>query len=718
VPTKLSCITLSCITLSCITLSCIGLSSSAEAATINTTLTMSNAPVSLGASGVTITGPVTLSIIGSGTITATAALSALSGSANVNAPFTITLSNGTDSISGAFQIPIGSLSGQSGTGSASISGGTGAYSGATGSFPALNFSATGTSPNLKVSASGSGTIVTGGPPAPTVTAVLDAASYTPTVAQGSIFVVKGTNMSPSGFVQTSYPLPPSSGGVSITFTPATGGAGTNAFLIYLYNQGGVNQLAAVAPSSLAMGSYNLTVTNNNGITSGAFSVTIVQRKAEIITADATGNGLAVLQNYVSATSLPVNRFTVGSVAGTAIAPAYPGQTEILWVVGMGAVPGGTDNSASPGYDFTQHGVKVQVIIGGTVTVTPAYAGRAPGLTGVDQINFTLPANVPTGCTVQIQISVNGAMSQLTNFMAIATDPSASSCIQPGYSTSQLRDFDNGATVTNGSFSMGQSARQGITGKTDSAFGAFYLYSGFELFSIPPGATTGVIQTGTCTVSQVNFSAVNGLVGGGGIALDAGKVTLSGPSGSNLSSTPFTETNNTYSLGIGVEGGTAIPGYGNGVLVAGSYALAGAGGMDVNAFNSSITIGPALVVTGGLPSTIVRANGLPLVWTGGNPSDTVSISGSSYQNSNGNLTGAGFICFTTAGAGGFTVPSSILTQLAAITAGQESSGAGSGSLSIGWGPAPVPFNPTRVTDGSAISSLFSASFGINEQAVYQ
>jgi len=692
---------------------CIALPFCAMAGTINTTLTVTNAAAAIGASGITVTGPATLTNIGSGTFTATASLSGLSG-ASINAQFTITLS-GPDSITGAINVPTSAITGQSGTGSAQVTGGTGAYTNATGSFSSLNISASGSGTSVKLTISGSGTVVTGGPGAPTVTAVLDAASYTPGIAQGSIFVVKGKNLSASGLVQTSFPLPTSSSGVSITFTAASGGAGVSAFLIYLYNQGGVNQLAAIAPSSLNPGSYNLTVTNNNGLTSLAFSVTIVQRKAQLITADSTGNGLAVAQNYVSSTSLPVNRFTVGTVAGTAVAPAYPGQTVILWVIGMGAVPGGTDNTASPGYDFTQHGVTVQVIIGGTVTVTPAYAGRAPGLAGADQINFTLPNNVPTGCTVQIQISVNGAKSQATTFLAIATDASANACVQQGYSTSQLQQFDNGATVLNGAWGLAQLVTP--QGKIDQAGGSFYLYTGFELPSIPLVAAGNVVANGNCVVAQITPDA-SGLIPAGGIALDVGKVTLTGPGGSNLNATAFIETNNVYSLGIGIEGGPALPGYGNGVLVAGSYALAGAGGTDVNAFNVSVTIGSPLVITGGLPTTIVRANGLPLAWTGGNPSDTVTISGSSTQISNGAVTGVGFLCITTAGQGGFTVPSSILTQLAAVTAAQESASTASGALNIGWGPAAVPFTATRVADGSNINSTFTAGFGQGGAVVYQ
>lgn len=87
--------------------------------------------------------------------------------------------------------------------------------------------------------------------------------------------------------------------------------------------------------------------------------------------------------------------------GTAISPAHPGQTLIAWLTGMGGVPFADNNAPNGGngYDFTQHGVTVQAVVGGTV-ITPFYAGRAPCCAGEDQIDFTLPSNIPTGCTVE------------------------------------------------------------------------------------------------------------------------------------------------------------------------------------------------------------------------------------------------------------------------------------------------------------------------------
>src|SRR5206468_8476283 len=143
-----------------------------------------------------------------------------------------------------------------------------------------------------------------------------------------------------------------------------------------------------------------------GTVSAPFAAQVVQRKIGLITADSSGSGLAVIQNFISQTQLDIDRFTTFSSSGFTFSPSKPGQVLIAWATGMGPVSG-SDNTASPGFDFSKNGVDVKVIVGG-VSITPLYAGRAPGLAGADQINFALPSSIPTGCTVSFQVSVNGA----------------------------------------------------------------------------------------------------------------------------------------------------------------------------------------------------------------------------------------------------------------------------------------------------------------------
>src|SRR5882724_4538933 len=97
---------------------------------------------------------------------------------------------------------------------------------------------------------------------PTITAVLDGAAYTNNIAQGSVFVVKGTGLSAAGDVRATAPVYPTTlNNVSISMTAVTGGAVVTPFMVYTFNVSGVNQLAAVLPSTEAAGMYDLRVAN-------------------------------------------------------------------------------------------------------------------------------------------------------------------------------------------------------------------------------------------------------------------------------------------------------------------------------------------------------------------------------------------------------------------------------------------------------------------------
>src|SRR5208283_5291893 len=191
-----------------------------------------------------------------------------------------------------------------------------------------------------------------------------------------------------------------------------------------------------------------------------------------------------------------------SVGGYTISPAKPGETIIIWVTGLGAVPY-ADNIVPPqAFNFPG----VQVIIGGT-SITPLYAG-ASGYPGLFQINLTLPANIPTGCTVVLQVSVGGVTSPATT-ISIADTPSSNTCTLAGFTSSLLSSLDNGSTINSGGFYMSQStyAIPG-TGTITEAFisGGFSQLTGFELPSVATGGSTTVTSTtiGNCTVTQVTF----------------------------------------------------------------------------------------------------------------------------------------------------------------------------------------------------------------------
>ncbi len=654
-----------------------------------------------------VSGPATFTNgIPSGTFKATVSPTNLSGS-TVTVPFTITSAAGTDVLSGSITLPTSLiLAGGSGTGSATTTSGTGAYAGDTYSFPNLAGTGSLSGTNVTITFSGTGTLTTGSGTgtgtAPVITHVWDAASNTNSLAPGSIFIVQGTNLCPSGTTFYNVPRPTvGTDGVKITFTPSGGGTTTDALLWYEYNPSGTCQLAGILPSTVTTGNYTVTVTN--GSTSAAFATTVVTHKLTLFTQDSTGSGLASVQNYISSSRVDLNSYTTGTGKGTTISPAHPGQFLLAYGTGMGALVGG-DNVASPSYDFSTNGVTVQAIVGG-MTIPVAYAGRA-GYAGEDQINIALPNNVPTGCTVSFQISVNGALSN-TTFIAIAPDANSTACVAPGFTTSQLQNLDNGGSFTSGGFSLlnyTETVPTLGTVKYGAASGAFIKYSGYQLLAYT-SSNVNTITQGACSLTTTTSGPGTVVATGQSTSLDAGAVTISGPSGSNLNNTPLTETNNAYSVIIGTSLG--IPNAINGSIVAGTYTLNGAGGKDVGKFSASVTVGSPLNAT--LPTSVSRSSPLTLTWTGGNASDLLEIVGSSGTSSGTTITSTTFICTTTAGAGTFTVPVSILSQMLATST--------AGSLVIASG-AQASFSAPLTAGGTIDAGYFFGFSGIAGTPTYQ
>jgi uncharacterized protein (TIGR03437 family) len=680
----------------------------AQAATVSSNFTLTGSAPLTGTS-LAFTGQATMSGVytGNGAFSSTISLTS-----STPAPFTITVTAG-NTLTGTFTLASSALSG-TGTGSLTITGGTGTYAGYTGSFPSVTETGSISVSGIALNCSGAGTVNTAGggttTATPTIAAVQDAASNTPNIAQGSIFSVYGSNLGPSSPPSIPFPRPTTVGGVTVTFTPAAGGTGTPVYLVYV----GAGQVNALLPSTVPVGNYSVTVTNGT-VTSAPFATQVVASKLGLFTQDQTGTGLAVVQNYISASQVDVNRLTTGTFSGVTISPAKPGQTLIAWGTGLGPYAA-ADNAINIVHDF-RGSATIAAVVGG-VSIPVDFAGRA-GYAGVDQINFTLPNNVPTGCAVTLQISVNGNLSA-TTYISIAPSSSPTACVQPGYTAQQLQNLDNGATITTGGFSLMQLAEtvpQYGTVKLDTIGGAFTQITGFQLAAA--SGNYSLVTSGSCTVVRTTCS--NTVAGTHVTSLDAGTVTLTGPAGTNLTNQQLTETGNTYSYIIGSEG-ISIPGQASGSILPGTYTLNGAGGTDVGPFNTSLTIGSPLVLSSPLPSTVTESAGLTLNWTGGNASDVVEIIGYSGTGcgtgTNQVANQAEFICSTTAGQRTFTVPASILTQLPTVTAAQISAGTANGALQVMSGVTPVNFNAPLKKDNSNIPSVFASYLGIGGQAAYQ
>ncbi len=129
--------------------------------------------------------------------------------------------------------------------------------------------------------------------APTINSVLNNYSYTlPSspnygIAQGSIFVIFGAQLSNASTDLQNVPLGTSLQGVTVT--ASVGAVSKQAILYYVTP----TQIAGILPSAIPVGTGTITV-NNNGQVSAAAVLTVRQSDFGILTLDGSGTGAAAV----------------------------------------------------------------------------------------------------------------------------------------------------------------------------------------------------------------------------------------------------------------------------------------------------------------------------------------------------------------------------------------------------------------------------------------
>ncbi len=557
----------------------------------------------------------------------------------------------------------------------------------------------------------------------------NAGSYSSSIAQGSIFVVIGTNLGGAAIVQnTALPIKTSLGNASIRLTAVSGGATVDAYMINTTQ----NQLAGLLPSTADVGDYNLTVTYN-GATSNSARVTVVESTFGIVSADSSGTGQAQAQEYRSATAIDLNRPASGTLGSSALAPARPGQVMVLWGTGLG--PDAQSDSAGGTSGDKTASANVRVIVGSQELV-PAYAGRSSGLPGTDQVNFMLPANVDLGCFVPVAVRVGTIVSNVLS-LAIANS-GANACTHPALTETQLVKVSQGGTLTLGSLGLSKQTIT-ITGvpllgtidtTSENAVGSFAQYGLGNVGGF--GSSQGASAIGGCTVIR-RLATQDQLVAGTFLPnlLEVGaQLTLNGPNANNTAIPRGTD--NSYSKALaspGLPGGIpGLPGVSPGptsVIAAGTYTLAGTGGKDVGAFSATLNM-PAPLVWSNKDSItgIARSGSVTPTWTGA-ANTTVAITGISGIKAGGTAstpvfdTGI-FICLANGSAGSFTVPSSVLTQLPA-SVGTILDGSGISLFGIQMVTDPIQggtFTAPLTAGGSIDAGIFTGAVGFLKSVNYR
>ena len=205
------------------------------------------------------------------------------------------------------------------------------------------------------------------------------------LAPGAIVQIYGSNLAPQAAQPASVPLPVTLNGTSVMV------GGVAAPLYYV----GPGQIDAQIPFELSsVGEYDVVVSAN-----GALSGPQTIQMSSAIPGLAVYNDGSVIAQHQD-----------GSLI-TRMSPAVPGEYGVLYLAGMGVTdnPVGT-GSGSPATPLAHPTSTPSLTIGGA-PVPVLFAGLTPGLVGLYQINFQIPANASG--TLKLEVSQAGIVSNST-----------------------------------------------------------------------------------------------------------------------------------------------------------------------------------------------------------------------------------------------------------------------------------------------------------------
>jgi len=223
--------------------------------------------------------------------------------------------------------------------------------------------------------------------------VLNAASFAPVgapLSPGSFFTIFGGGLSSATTVASSLPFPTTLNGVQVLVN------GTAAPLYFV----SAGQISALVPFGAAGTTATLQVVNGT-TRSNTVELPLGRTSPGIFTIPPAGTGPAAL--------LRADFTLISPTSG-----ARRGETVQLFLTGLGAVnPAGRDGAAASASPLSVAIADVKVYVGGR-QATVLFKGLAPGLAGLYQINFTIPANAPTGPTVPLAIETPDAFHDMAD----------------------------------------------------------------------------------------------------------------------------------------------------------------------------------------------------------------------------------------------------------------------------------------------------------------
>ena len=503
-----------------------------------------------------------------------------------------------------------------------------------------------------------GLLISGASAAPVITSVLNAASNkdprlpNSSIAKGSIFIVKGTGLGPATLMIAPRAFQSTSlGGTSVKVT--VNGQSVDALMYYTSD----TQIAALLPSNTpvagpdsASGNLQATITVTYGGESSDPTPFhgVVNSSLGIFTIDSSGSGPAIVTYPDYSLVSPYKAANCGG-PNTVCGAANPGDTLILWATGFGPVAG---DASGVGLGVNNLNLPYTLWLGG-VQATITYQGRSGCCIGEDQIVFTVPNNVPTGCAVPLVIQLVNSISNST-VIPVANGSRSCTPTNPMVADERVQKLGTLGSFTVGVVELDHLLDAAQTALVDTGVFTFVKASGIPVGLQPFFASYfDVPATGTCTVLGTR-SPVDLLFNNFTLApIDAGSnFTVTGPRGTATV---------TASPGVRVPVGT-----GGFVGSGGDFTITGGPGTDVGAFTARLTIPIAPRLTS--PSsanglTVTRSQGMTVSWAAANGSPALTgslpiVLSTAISFSDGNSTGgflATAVCTADAAAGTFTIP---------------------------------------------------------------
>ena len=242
--------------------------------------------------------------------------------------------------------------------------------------------------------------------------ILNAASYVKgqPVTLGSFVAIFGSGFGKGGVTST-VPWPTSLGGTSVTM---------NGVLAPLYavTDGQIN--AQVPFEALPTGQTSGTVAvvvQTSSQKSSPQNFQVVSIAPGLFSIAGNGLGLANVSNPDGSLTAPS-----GSVPGYPAHPSTPGNTIVLLATGLGPTDSSIASGASSSDKLRNTSTLPSILIGG-IPARVVFSGLSPQFPAVNQINVELPAGVPSGSAVPIQVSSGGITTTAQLNIAITASTS-------------------------------------------------------------------------------------------------------------------------------------------------------------------------------------------------------------------------------------------------------------------------------------------------------